>query len=186
MEPTKGVTKLDDFAKFPDEIVIEILRKLDPKSLINICLTSKRLNILCKDKHLWRLMYRRDVSKADPCLPLNWEKLYGVAFTQYVREYMVRIHHDEYFVLGEDNLNRNVDQFLKDDHGYDDEDIEVFHINLFITNGDPDVAMLVDDDPPFYTTDDGKEIEIREAGRFPVRDIFNLFQKIKKMKPEKQ
>lgn len=186
MEPPKGVTKLDDFAKFPDEIIVEILKKLDPKSLINACLTSKRLNRLCKDRYVWKEMYRRDVSKADPCLPLNWERLYGVAFTQYIYQYMVRIHQNEYFVLGADNLDRYVDQFLKNNHGYSDSEIEVFHINLFLTNNDPDVAMLIDDSWPFYKTDKGDEIEIREEDRFPVRDIFNLFPEIKKMKPEKQ
>ncbi len=183
MDKPKGVTELDDFAKFPDEIVIEILRKLDPKSLINVCLTSKRLNRLCKDRHLWRLMYRRDVSKADPCLPLNWEKLYGVAFTQYIYEYMIRINFDEYFVLGADNLDRYMDKYLKENLGYDDDDVVFFHQAMFVRSGWFSVISLIDDP---YKTEEGNEIEIREVERFPVRDIFNLFTSIKKMKPEKQ
>ena len=182
MNKPKGVYKLKNIESFTDEVIIEILKNLDSKSLLKVCSVSKKMNRLCKDNYIWKVRYYSDISDSPPCLPPDWRALYKLAFTESVPLYFATIEVGgvgyEFHILGEDNLDIVVDQFLRDLYilgafQFDDEDIETFHTNLHINTGDPSVAMIVDDE---YEDDDlDLKIEIREIDGISIRSILNLF-----------
>ncbi len=180
MDTPKGVHKFGDFSKFPDEIVIEILKKLDAKSLAKVCSVSKRMNRLCKDNYLWKRLYYSDISPTDPCLPLEWGILYEWALSGSIPLYILRVESDELFVLGAENLDSTIDKYLKDEYAYTDLNIENFHNDMLRVYEDPSIEILIGDYENFYHINgDELEIQISEIGEVPFKDILNLFPTFK-------
>ena len=52
----------------PDELVVRILKNLDPCSLTKLCLASKRYSKLCQDYEVWKALYKRDIMDKKPCI----------------------------------------------------------------------------------------------------------------------
>lgn len=180
MDTPKGVHKFGDFSKFPDEIVIEILKKLDAESLAKVCSVSKRMNRLCKDNYLWKRLYYSDISPTDPCLPLEWAMLYEWALSGAITLYILRIEAHEFFVIGAENLDPTVDRHLKTVFQYDDDEIELLHSDLLRVHGDSSIEIFVNTFPFYYTDNDlSLEIQISEIAEIPFKDILNLFPNFK-------
>ena len=75
----EGILKLRDLESLPPEMIVEVLAKLDPESLVEICKASTKMRFLCRDG--WRNLFKRDVTRAKVCENSNWEKLYRLAMT---------------------------------------------------------------------------------------------------------
>ena len=181
--PKKPLELLD----LPDELFVEALKNMDPATVARMCLTSRRLSQLCKDREVWKALYFRDVSSVPPCLPLDWEKLYGVAVTQSVYLYELMIGADEFLVLGGDNITSKAEQVLRDTRNYTKDDFEILQFDLMTYQGTPDIADLVGQpEGHMYVDFKGTEFEVNEVDSFPVREVFNLFPRLSKLKPKKQ
>lgn len=179
--------KINQIGNLPVENIIRILSGLDPKSLAQVCKTSKKLARICKDKEIWRKMYLRDISSVKPCLEWNWEKLYGVAMTQRIPLFYLEVNKVEWVILGDKNLTRRAEEILREEHGYTNSDIEDMRMDLGMKfGGNPDIGWIVSspEDPEEYTTPNDDKIFLYKSDEIPVRDIFNLFPRLKKLKPK--
>lgn len=74
------IINLHQLEHLPDLAFIEIVKNLEPKSLVRLCSTSKAIREKCRG--MWRYLYRRDISKFyPPCENPNWKKLYVSSVT---------------------------------------------------------------------------------------------------------
>lgn len=81
---------LAQLQNLPDPILLQFLEILDPRSLINICDQSKRINDFCK--YRWEKFFKRDVTSVDLCrAPVDWGKFYKLAM-DYIPVYVVNIY----------------------------------------------------------------------------------------------
>jgi serine/threonine protein kinase len=86
-EETINLTQLQNL---PDPILLQFLENLDPRSLINVCDQSKRINDFCR--YRWKKFFKRDVVSVNPCrAPVNWGKFYKIAM-DYIPVYDVNIY----------------------------------------------------------------------------------------------
>lgn len=113
MDDIIDLTKLENL---PDPALINILSRMDPESLINVCDQSKRIRTFCETA--WKRLFKRDVTSVDLCdEPLNWGKLYRMAMSTRLPLYIISINYknnkSDLLAIGRTLAIQFIDNYLK-------------------------------------------------------------------------
>jgi hypothetical protein len=93
------VINLHQLENLPDPALMNILSRLDPKSLVNVCSQSKRIRVFCQ--YAWKDLFKRDITTKKVCSNSNWEKLYRLATTLDFPVYALSYGSNEYIIEDE-------------------------------------------------------------------------------------
>lgn len=140
MDDPDDVINLHQLENLPDPALMNILSRLDPKSLVNVCSQSKRIRVFCQ--YAWKDLFKRDITTKKVCSNSNWEKLYRLATTLDFPVYALSYGSNEYIieekfddelgeiphavVIGKASLMDEIKIVLKEELSYSKKDIAKF------------------------------------------------------------
>lgn len=166
------VINLHQLENLPDPALMNVLTRLDSKSLVNVCSQSRRIRDFCQ--YAWRDLFKRDITTKKVCSNSNWEKLYRLAttldFPVYAlsygsNEYIIDEHFDDELgeipnavAIGKASLMDEIKTALKDELRYSKKDIAKFFRkqNLDVKIDRVKIITLVD---PLYDYEDDEDGE---------------------------